>query len=73
MAEQEEELTKLALIASDLGLVAELRTKAVELIGRIGSHEALRTLLDLAANEDLFAEEREVCLKFAKDIIKSRH
>ena len=73
MAEQNEELTKLSAIAADLGLVADLRTKAIELIGRIGSHEALCTLLDLAAREELFAEERELCLKYAKDIIKSRH
>ncbi len=73
MAGQDEELTKLSAIAADLGLVADLRTKAIELIGRIGSHEALRALLDLAAREELFAEERELCLKYAKDIIKSRH
>lgn len=73
MAEQKEELSKLAAIAADLGLVVDLRTKAIELIGRIGSHEALCVLLDLAAREDLFAEERELCLKHARDIIKSRH
>lgn len=73
MAGQDEELTKLSAIAADLGLVADLRTKAIELIGRIGSHEALCALLDLAAREELFAEERELCLKYAKDIIKSRH
>ncbi|MFA5317233.1 MAG: hypothetical protein WC369_07430 [Dehalococcoidales bacterium] len=72
MAEQADELKKLAAIAADLGLVAELRTKSIELIGRIGSPEALHTLLDLAGREDLFAEERELCLKYAKDIIKQR-
>lgn len=73
MAEQAEELNKLAAIAADMGLVAELRTKAIELIGRLGSQEALRVLLDLAAREDLFTEERELCLKVARDIIKSHH
>ncbi len=72
MSEQEEELNKLSAIAADLGLVAELRTKAIELIGKIGSPEALRALLDLAAREELFAEERDLCLKYARDIIKSR-
>ena len=73
MTEQEAEINKLVAIAADMGLVADLRTKAVELIGRIGSPEALRALLDLAAREDLFAEERDLCLKYAREIIKTRH
>ena len=72
MAEREDEITKLSTIAADMGLVADLRTKAIELIGKIGSPEALRALLDLAAREELFAEERDICLKYAREIIKSR-
>ena len=50
MAEQEEELNKLSAIAADLGLVAELRTKAIELITQGLANEdivspALYTLL----------------------------
>ncbi len=71
MAEQPNELKKLATIAADLGLSAELRTKAIELIGNIGTHNALLTLLDLAANKDLIKEERDFALECAREIIKS--
>jgi len=71
MAEQPNELKKLATIAADLGLSAELRTKAIELIGNVGTHNALLTLLDLAANKDLIKEERDFALKYAREIIKS--
>ena len=71
MSEQANELQKLVAIASDLTLPAELRVKAIEQVGRIGTHEALRALLDLAANEKLIREERELALKQAGTIIKS--
>ncbi len=71
MAEQPNELKKLATIAADLGLSTELRTKAIELIGNIGTHNALLTLLDLAANKELVKEERDLALKYAREIIKS--
>ena len=71
MADQRDELTKLIAIATDLGLAEKLRTKAIEQIGHIGTHEALRGLLDLAANEKLSKGERELTLKYAKDIIRS--
>ncbi len=73
MAEQPDELKKLAAVASDLGLFAELRTKAIKLIGNIGSYEALLALLKLAANEQLTKKERELTLKHAKGIIKSAY
>ena len=73
MSEQANELQKLATIAVDLGLSAELRVKAIEQLGRMGTHEALRTLLDLAANEKLIRGERELALKHAREIIKSGH
>jgi len=71
MAEQSNELKKLATIAADLGLSAELRTKAIELIGSIGTHDALLILLYLAANKELIKEERALALQHAREIIKS--
>ena len=73
MSEQANELQKLVAIASDLGLATELRVKAIELLGRIGTNEALRALLDLVANEKLIREERELAFKQAGAIIKSGH
>ena len=71
MAEQPEDLKKLVAVATDLGLSAELRTKAVKLIGNIGTHDALLALLDLAANEKLTKGERERALKHAREIVKA--
>jgi len=71
MSDQTDELKKLAAIAVDLGLSAEMRTKAVDLIGNMGTHEALVTLLELAANDKLFREERELALKQAREIIRA--
>ncbi len=71
MSEQHNELKKLAAIATDLELAAGLRTKAIELLGNIGTHDALLALLDLAANEELIKEERGLALKQAREIIKS--
>ncbi len=73
MTEQSNELKKLATIASDLGLSAPLRIKSIELIGNIGTHDALLILLDLAANKELVKEERDLALKYAREIIKSGH
>ncbi len=71
MAERPEELKKLAAIATDLELSAELRIKAMEMLGNIGTHEALLALLELAANEELIRDERDFALKQAREIIKS--
>ncbi len=71
MAEQSNELKKLSTIAADLGLSAPLRIKSIELIGSIGTHDALLVLLDLAANKELIKEERDFALKHAREIIKS--
>jgi len=73
MAEQPNELKKLSTIATDLELSAALRTKAIELLGNIGTHDALLALLDLAANEKLIKEERDIAIKHAREIIKSGH
>ena len=71
MSEQPNEIKKLIAIASDLELSAELRIKAIELIGNIGSRDAFLALLDLAANEKLLVEERDLALKRAREIVKS--
>jgi len=71
MAEQSNELKKLATIAADLGLSAPLRIKSIELIGSIGTHDALLILLDLAANRELIKEERDLALAHAREIIQS--
>ncbi len=70
MPEQPDELKKLASIATDLGLSAEMRIKAIELLGRTGTRDALLALLDLAANEKLVTEERDLALRQAREIIK---
>ena len=71
MAEHPNELKKLANIATDLELSADIRTKAIDLLGNISTHSALLALLDLAAREDLIREERDLALKRAREIIKS--
>ena len=71
MAGQPDDLKKLVAVATDLGLSAKLRTKAVELIGHIGTHEALLALLGLVANEQLTRGEKELALKYAREIVKS--
>ncbi len=71
MAEQSDELSKLITIATDMDLSAELRNNATKQMGKIGSQEALRALLDLAANEKLSRVERELAIKNARDIIRS--
>ncbi len=70
MAEQPDEIKKLVAIASDLGLSAQLRTKAIEVIGNIGTRDAFLALLDLAANEKLTKGERELTLKHARELIR---
>ena len=71
MSEKFDELTKLAAIATDMELSIDLRTKAIELLGNIGTHEALLALLSLAADEKLNVSERDLALKKAREIIKS--
>lgn len=73
MAKHSNELKKLTAVASDLELPSTLRTKAIEQLGSIGTHEALCALLELAANAELIAEERDLALKNAREIIMSGH
>jgi len=70
MTDQADEVKKLVAIATDLGLATELRSKAIEQLGKIVTHDALLALLDLAANENLIKKERELALKQAREIIK---
>ena len=65
-----DELRKLAAIATDMQLAPKLRTQAIELIGQIGSHEALLALLALAAATKLNTSERDLALKTARGVIK---
>ena len=71
MSEKPDELKKLATIATDMELSAELRIKSIDLLGDIGTHEALLVLLNLAANEKLNVSERDRALKRARSIVKS--
>ena len=71
MSEQTDELNKLIAIANDLKLSARLRSEAIEQLGNIGTHEALRALLDLAAREESIKGDRELALKQATKIIRS--
>jgi hypothetical protein len=70
MSEKPEELQKLAAIAADMKLPADLRTRAIEQLGNISTHEALVVLLELAANETLISKERDLALKQAREVIK---
>ena len=50
MSEKPNQLKKLNAIAIDLELSPELRIKAIQLISKIGTHESLLNLLELAGN-----------------------
>ena len=71
MPEQPTELNKLATVATDLELSADMRIKAIELLGKIGTRDALLALLELAANEHLVTAERDLALRQAREIIRS--
>ena len=65
-----EELKKLANIATDMQLDSKMRTTAIKQLGEMASHESLLVLLNLAANERLNINERDLALKNARDIVK---
>ena len=71
MAEQPNELKSVAAVATNMELPSKLRIGALETLGRIGTHEALLTLLEIAGNDGLIRQEREIALKQALQIIKS--
>ena len=71
MSEQiNNELQKLCGLAADMTLTEKIRHQAMQSIADIGSHEALLVLLDLAANKNLTVKDRELALKYAKNIVK---
>ncbi len=65
-----EELKKLANIATDIQLSSKMRVQAIHQLGDMASHESLLVLLNLAANDRLNIDERELALKRARDIVK---
>jgi hypothetical protein len=65
-----DELRKLATIATDLQMPSKMRGHAIDQLGEMASHEALLILLNLAANEKLHIDERELALKKARDIVR---
>jgi hypothetical protein len=65
-----DELKKLASIATDMQLVNKMRVQAINQLGIIATHEALLILLNLAANDKLNTDERDLALKKARDIVK---
>ena len=71
MSDKPNQIKKLNAIAIDLDLSDELRIKAIQLIGKIGTHEALLALLELVGNEKLIREERDLAIQQAREIIMS--
>jgi hypothetical protein len=69
--EAKNEVNKLVNIASDLELPADVRTRATQRLGNVGTHDALLALLGLAAKESLSKGERDLALKYARKIVKS--
>lgn len=64
-------LSKLSAIASDMELPVDIRLKAIEAIAKIGTHDSLVVLLNLAANEKSTSREKELILKLSAGIVKS--
>ena len=69
-ANKVDELKKLAAIATDMQLAGKMRAQAIDLLGDMASHESLLVLLNLAANEKLNIDERDLALKRAREIVK---
>ena len=65
-----DELKKMANIATDLQLSGKMRVQAINLLGDMASHESLLVLLNLAANDKLNIDERDLALKKAREIVK---
>jgi hypothetical protein len=65
-----DELKKLANIATDLQLDGKMRSQAINQLGEIADHEALLVLLNLAANDKLNIDHRDLALKKAREIVK---
>jgi hypothetical protein len=65
-----DELKKLANIVTDMQLDGKIRSQAISQLGEIASHESLLVLLNLAANDKLNIDHRDLALKKAREIIK---
>jgi hypothetical protein len=65
-----DELKKMANIATDLQLSGKMRVQAINLLGDMASHESLLVLLNLAANDKLNIDERDLAIKKAREIVK---
>jgi len=65
-----DELKKMAAIATDLQLASKMRVQAINLLGDMGSHESLLVLLNLAANDKLNIDERDLALKRGREIVR---
>lgn len=64
------ELNKLSGIATDMQMSGKMRTQAINQLGEMASHESLLALLNLAANDRLNIDERDLALKRAREIVK---
>jgi len=64
------ELQKLSTIAADMTFTEKIRHEAMQSIDNIGNHEALLALLNLAANKNMTVKDRDLALKFAREVIK---
>jgi len=73
MSERPTEIKKLVNIAADRELPPDLRTKTIEQLGNIGNHDALLALLEVVAKQELVAEERDLTLQEAREIIMASH
>ena len=65
-----DELKKLANIVTDMQLDGKMRSQAINQLGEIADHEALLVLLNLAANDKLNIDHRDLALKKAREIVK---
>jgi hypothetical protein len=65
-----DELKKMANIATDLQISNKMRIQAINLLGDMATHESLLVLLNLAANDKLSIDERDLAIKRAREIIK---
>lgn len=64
------ELKKLSTIATDMQMSSKMRTQAINQLGEMASHESLLVLLNLAANDRMNIDERDLALKRAREIVK---
>ncbi len=64
------ELNKLSSIATDMQMSGKMRTQAINQLGDMASHESLLVLLNLAANDRMNIDERDLALKRAREIVK---